>query len=400
MHARAAALAFPACAAAVLWALRGASLLHGPGAPAFLALAATGAAGLVALAAALRAERRARAAVPPAAEAFLAGLATPLGDAALVFDRGGRLVWANDAAAALAGRAPGDLRGRGHDVLGEDLSVLLRGLARGPASGRVAISTPAGRAGARAAAARLPGAAAVDVALVRLEPPEALAPRPVEDADIVPEAGPPPLRVGPAVTATAAQPSLAAVASDLAAPVARARAASALLRLALPGTAGDEHLLELERALEAAEASLGALLAPLPQAVPRPVDVAALLSDALREASFAQGVRMKRVGGAAAALADAGQLREALAHLLALASAAMPEGGELGLRTALRGREVLVEVADTGAGGPAGLRLALAERLVAAQGGRLERATVPGRGEVWRVLLPAAGQAQGARQPP
>jgi signal transduction histidine kinase len=394
MHARLAALALPAAAAVALWALRGPSLLRGPAMRPFALLVGTGLAGLVALAVALRRARRVRAGTA-AGEAFLAAIATPLGDAALAFDAEGRLVWANGAAAALCGRRAEDLVGRGRDALGEDLSLLLRGHARGPAAGRVGIPTPAGRVEAMAAAARVPGPVALDVALLRverLEPPGAA----VEDSDILPAPAPPPLRVGPAVTAAPAQASLAAVAAEIAEPISRARAAAALLRLALPRPAGEEHLARVERELEAAEAALAALRAPLPAAVPRPVDVAALLSESLRGAAFAPGVRLRRVGGAVAALADAEQLREALGHLLALASAAMPSGGELGLRTAQRGPDALIEIADTGAGGAAGLRLALAERLVAAQGGRLERAVAAGRGEVWRVVLPAAGQ--GARR--
>ena len=175
------------------------------------------------------------------------------------------------------------------------------------------------------------------------------------------------------------------------APIARASAAASLLRLTSPA-AGDEHLGRIELELRAAEATLSLFLAPLPPPLPRAVDVDLLLSEALGEAAFAAGVRVRRVGGAAAALADAGQLREALQHLLRLAAAAMPAGGELGLRTARRGLDVLLEISDTGSGASAGLDLALADRLVAAQGGRLERAAVPGRGEVSRVTLPGAAR--------
>ncbi|GEJ57465.1 hypothetical protein [Anaeromyxobacter diazotrophicus] len=353
-----------------------------------LVLLACGALALAVAAAVAARRRRRRAVLPRAVERLLAEVATPLGDGALALDAEGRVVWANEQAARLAGRA---LLGSDREALGEDLAMLLRGLALGPAAGRVAL--PAAGAAAQAAAVRLPGAPALDVVLLRLEPPDASVA--VLDADIVPEAAPtpPPLRVGPAATATRAQPSLAAVAAELAAPASRARAAAALLRLALPPAAGEPHLGRLEHELEAVEAALASLREPVPAAVPRPVDVAALLSEALRAASFAPGVRMRRVGGAAAALADAGQLRQAIGHVLALASAAMPSGGELGLRTVQRGPEVLLEIAETGAGDPPGLALALAERLVTAQGGRLERACVAGRGGVWRLVLPAAGQA-------
>jgi signal transduction histidine kinase len=396
MHVGAAALAFPASASLVLLAVRGPSVLQGESAFPFALLAATGALGLVAWALAARREGRGGArAVPAAVDALLAGVATPLGDAAVIFDADGRVVWANDAASALSGCAADALVGRGRDALGEDLAVLMRGLERGPATGRVAIPTPAGRVQARAAAVRIPGALALDVAALRVEPPEAppaAAPEPpfVEDADIVPE--PPALRAGPAAPALPTHAALAALASELSGPVARASAAAAMLRLTLPAS-GDEQLGRIERELRAAEETLSMLLVPLPAPVPRAVDVDVLLTEALGQVAFAAGVRVRRVGGAAAALADAGQLRQALLHLLRLAAAAMPAGGELGVRTARRGLDMLLEISDTGAGAAAGLELALAERLVAAQGGRLERAVVSGRGEVSRMTLPAPARA-------
>jgi len=396
MHVGAAALAFPASAALVLLAVRGPSVLHGESAFPFALLAATGAAGLVAWVMAARRAWR-DGAVPVAVDAFLGGVATPLGDAAVAFDLEGRLVWANDAAVALSGFAAGTLLGRGRDALGEDLAVLMRGLARGPAAGRVAIVTPSGRVPVRAAAVRIPGALPLDVAALRVEPlepaaPSAPEPRLVEDVDIVPE--PPALRVGPAAPALPTHAALAALAFELSGPVARASAAAALLRLILPA-AGDEHLGRIELELRAAETTLSVLLVPLPAPLLRAVDVDLVLSQELGQVSFAAGVRVRRVGGAAAALADAGQLRQALHHLLRLAAGAMPAGGELGLRTGRRGLDVLLEISDTGAGTPAGLDLALADRLVVAQGGRLERAAVPGRGEVSRVTLPSAARDAG-----
>src|SRR6266702_6516014 len=391
MHVGAAALAFPAGAALVLLAVRGPVVLEGEAALPFALLAVTGAVGIIAWAMAYRRARRGGIEVPAAVEAFLGGVATPLGDAAVAFDAEGRLVWANDAAVALSGYAVDALLGRGRDVLGDDLAVL----ARGPATGRVGIRTPAGRVPARAATVRIPGALPLDIAALRVEPPEPpppAAPEPplVDDADIVPE--PPALRVGPAPPqAVPIHAALAALASELSGPLSRASAAASLLRLTLPSV-NDEHLGRIERELGAAEATLSVLLEPLPPPLPRAVDVDLILSEALGQAVFAAGVHVRRIGGAAAALADAGQLGQALHHLLRLASAAMPAGGELGLRTARRGREVLLEISDTGAGAPPCLDLALAERLVAAQGGRLERQAVSGRGEVSRVTLPAVAR--------
>jgi signal transduction histidine kinase len=66
------------------------------------------------------------------------------------------------------------------------------------------------------------------------------------------------------------------------------------------------------------------------------------------------------------------------------------------LRSGVRGSEAVLEVGDTGAASSSPLDLAMAERLVLAQGGRLERTAVPGRGAVCRVALPADPDAQRA----
>ncbi|HEX9290375.1 MAG TPA: hypothetical protein VF904_12705 [Anaeromyxobacteraceae bacterium] len=387
MDVRAAALAFPASAALALLAVRGRAVFEGEGARAFLVLAATGAAALgTAVAAAVRERRRRLPAVSAQVAALLRGIATPLGDAAVAFDPLGRLVWANDAAVALSGYAPEALLGRGRQALGDDLAVLLRGLGHGPAAGRVAIATPAGRVPADAAAVRVPGAPPLDVAALRVLPPEAEADAPaVEDADIVPD--PPPALESPLVAR-----AIASVSAELRAPLARASASAALLRLVLPGgqDAAGDHLARIEDGLREAEATLAALTAPLQPPAPVAVDVDALLSEALAGVAFAPGVRIRRVAAGAIALADGVQLRQALRHLLRIAAAAMPSGGDLGLRSARRGAEVVLEIADTGAGAEPSLDLPLAERLVAAQRGRLERAAVPGRGAVCRLVLPAA----------
>jgi signal transduction histidine kinase len=376
-------------------------------APAALAAAALLACAL-ASAAALRARaRRAREGVPRDAAALLSALSGALGDAVLAFDARGRLTHANEAGRALVvdRGAPGG--GRDHDLLGEDVAVLLRGLARGPAAGRVEVVAPAGKRGALAAAVRLAGPPRLDVLVLRLAPPAPSAASPpamappiptppaveqVDEADILDDPSPRPVPL-----ATAA----AALAAELRVPLARAGAAVALLRLSLPrGQAvADEQLGRAEEELRIIEVALAALGEPLAPSAPGPVDLAALAAEAAADARFAPGVRVRSVGAGVAALADAAQLREALHRLLVLAARAMPQGGELGLRTLRREREAILEIADSGPAADGGLELALAERLVAAQGGRVERAPVPGRGTLVRVALPAAPAAATARRP-
>jgi PAS domain-containing protein len=404
------ALALPACAALALVLARGSAVARGEGATSFLVLAATGAAGLGCAAwAVAREKRRREAGVPLEVDALLRGLSTALGDAAVAFDESGRVIWANDAAVALAGGSAESVARRGRDVLGEDLSVLVRGLTRGPVTGRIAVATPAGRVPARAAAIRVELPSPVDVAAVRVDPPPAAVltaadgPRPepalvVDEADIV-RGDPRPLAPATADRGSLdARLAVRALRAEVGAPLAQASAAASLLRLALqPGNAAaDAQLEHLAAALAHAEEQLGRLVAaPEAAAPPEAVDLDALASAALAGVPFAPGVRVRRASAPAFALADAAQLRLAVRHVLRAAAAAMPAGGELGLRAFVRDGRAALEVADTGAACAGPMDLALAERLVVQSGGTLERLAVPGRGALCRVSFP---EASGARR--
>ena len=424
MDLRQAALLVPASAAGALLAVRGATVLAGPGATAFAVLAGTGLAGVAAvLVAARRATRGALPALPPAAEALLRGTATPLGDAALAFDAAGRLVWANASAVALSGYAAEALLGRTREALGGELAILLRGLERGPSCGRVTLRSPAGEITVEAAAVRVPGPTPIDVAVLRL----AAAPRAggaaeraadvmaVEDADLVAEARdvparPPPIPAPPGADRQAAARERAADAlaggeaaalrGEVGGPLERASAAAAMLRLLLPGGApAAEPLARLERELRRAHEALSALTAPLPPPSPRVVEVDVVLGEALAAARLPAAIRVDRQESGARAFADAAQLQQALRHLVRIAADAMPAGGVLAVRSTRRGAAVEIDLADTGAAraAPAGIELALARRLVGAQGGRLERAAMAGRGALSRVSLPPAPVARAER---
>src|SRR5207244_8251330 len=103
-----------------------------------------------------------------------------------------------------------------------------------------------------------------------------------------------------------------------------------------------------------------------------------------------------------------------LRNLLRNAIAHTPAGGTVDVSATARPNEVAVAVRDTGCGippehlpyvfdrfyradpararatGGAGLGLAIVKHLVAAQGGRVEAASEPGRGTTIRFTLPAA----------
>jgi signal transduction histidine kinase len=115
-------------------------------------------------------------------------------------------------------------------------------------------------------------------------------------------------------------------------------------------------------------------------------------------------------------LADSAQLSQALLNLVLNAVDAMPDGGTMTIRTGLaRAKTPLgfIELADTGAGLPeelqnkafrsllqtskkhgTGLGLAIVGRIIEAHQGQIEVKSQPGRGTLFRILLPLAGEDQ------
>lgn len=114
--------------------------------------------------------------------------------------------------------------------------------------------------------------------------------------------------------------------------------------------------------------------------------------------------------------ADPGQLHQVLVNLAVNAMQAMPEGGELLLRTRLREHEVALIIRDSGCGMSlevqekiflpffttkdidqgTGLGLSVVHGIVEAHGGCIEVETSPGRGAQFEIRLPRDGQSLAA----
>ncbi len=105
---------------------------------------------------------------------------------------------------------------------------------------------------------------------------------------------------------------------------------------------------------------------------------------------------------------DAGLLKQALLNLFINSQQAMPEGGDLMVRTALSENRARIEVTDTGTGispehihkifnayfsakkGGTGLGLAMTKRIVAEHCGQISVHSEPGKGTSFTIFLPLA----------
>ena len=106
--------------------------------------------------------------------------------------------------------------------------------------------------------------------------------------------------------------------------------------------------------------------------------------------------------------ADGNKLKQALWNLCKNAVEAIPQGGTLTLRARSSGADVILEIADTGAGVPpgvdifepftttkhsgSGLGLVVVRQVVAAHGGTITYSSEPGKGTKFRLALPQAAR--------
>jgi signal transduction histidine kinase len=147
-----------------------------------------------------------------------------------------------------------------------------------------------------------------------------------------------------------------------------------------------------------------------------PTDIARVLEASIRLASFDKAFKRLRLttefdARAPLVLADADQLQQVFLNLLLNARDAMPDGGDLRVRTVYEetSRQLSIEIADTGggiapdalarvfdpffttkpAGAGTGLGLAVCLGIVTAHGGSIRLSADNGRGTLARIVLPA-----------
>jgi two-component system sensor kinase FixL len=143
----------------------------------------------------------------------------------------------------------------------------------------------------------------------------------------------------------------------------------------------------------------------------RPTRVPHLVEEVLRLQVVGRHIQIERSLDATLPeiVADADKLRQVFLNLFKNAVEAMPEGGVLTIRGEPLGREVVVQVIDTGAGiaegvdpfrpfgttkrGGTGLGLSIVKEIVVAHGGTLTYASLAGQGTTFNVTLPIDGPA-------
>jgi signal transduction histidine kinase len=147
---------------------------------------------------------------------------------------------------------------------------------------------------------------------------------------------------------------------------------------------------------------------PRPELIP--TDLNRVVADVLRFLS--PEIRRNKVtlrvsyGDLPQSLMDANLIKQALLNVFLNAQQAMPDGGEIMVRTAINGDELHVTVADTGAGVPpevqarlfepyfstkpkgSGLGLSQVKRIVEEHGGRVEFFSEPQKGSCFTLAFP------------
>ena len=182
----------------------------------------------------------------------------------------------------------------------------------------------------------------------------------------------------------------------------------------------DRYLLLIQDGIKRIERTVASLLDFSRQRAvsPAPMLISASLRSVLQLASYKirhghVHVQLDLDPSERPVIVDRFQIEQLFLNLVLNALQAMPQGGQLGLRTARQADWLVVEVRDTGVGMSkeirdrifdpffttrdvgegTGLGLAVSDSIVAAHGGRLEVETREGEGSVFRVLLPRGAES-------
>ncbi len=197
--------------------------------------------------------------------------------------------------------------------------------------------------------------------------------------------------------------------------------ASSIESQAVPGGEVHEAAAAIRQAAERAgelTAQLGESATPI---VRRAVDLHAIVAEVSTLVRGTCGsriqIRHELADGGAIASGDSSRLYQLVLNLVMNACDAMPEGGELWIRTRLDPDRdwILLEVADTGwgirpedlprifeptfttkAGKRSGIGLAIARSIVSVHGGRIEVESVLGKGATLRAILPGGPERSAA----
>ncbi len=179
-----------------------------------------------------------------------------------------------------------------------------------------------------------------------------------------------------------------------------------------------EELLDLSRLESRAGGSRRELI--------RLQDLAQAGLEAIRELAEAKGLQLSQELPEAPALVqgDERQLEQALVNLLENAVNYTEPGGCVTLRITVEGAETHIAVEDTGIGippehlpriferfyrvdkdrsralGGTGLGLSIVKHVVQSHGGRLQVESTPGKGSIFKMILPALVQPGGSESPP
>lgn len=208
------------------------------------------------------------------------------------------------------------------------------------------------------------------------------------------------------------------IAHELRTPLAAIKLSADFLEAKLEGTADEKaikHLVFLKKEVDACNKTINDLLDFARPAKPgtEQLDINEIVRSVIQASTLPQNVKAATdlATGLPPVTADASHIRRALSNLILNAVQAMPDGGQLTLSTAQKGKFIEVKVTDTGVGVPEenlgkvfeplfttkakgiGLGLVIAKASIERQGGTIEVESQVGKGTTFTVRLPVGEEA-------